>query len=343
MCGALQATTREPLPLDDLRVWVSHAPNRLSRAGLLPTAAAAALALLAACAGHGTGGAQRGGAEGPARDLLEADRAFAVASAERGAEAWADAWAADGLMVRDDGGLLRGPTAVRDAMGPLLQRVRTRFRWEPTEAAILWPDSLGYTIGRWWIESETEDPGPAGHYLTAWVRRDGAWKVALDAPLSACPDAPGARAFDFWLGGWNVDQRIRAGDAYERYPATDRVTPTRHGCVVAEAWRGTVRFPWAAMQEPTALHGASLRLFDPRSGDWTLFWIDDRSGRFGRPFTGRFEGRTGDFFQDTATGAAPSRRIRFRDRGRTVDWELAVRTGPEGWTPIWTMRFTPRP
>ncbi len=321
---------------------VSHAANRLNRVRLLRTAAAAALALLAACSGDGSGGAQRAGAAHPARDLLEADRAFAAASAVRGAAAWGAAWAADGLMVRGDGTLVRGPTAVREAMAPLLRRSPASFHWEPTEAAILWPDSLGYTIGRWWIESESEEAGPAGHYLTAWVRRDGAWKVALDAPLSACRDAPGSRAFDFWLGAWNVDQRVRAGDRYERYAATDRVTPTRQGCVVAEAWRGTVRFPWAAMPEPRALHGASLRIFDPGSGAWTIFWIDDRSGRFGRPFTGRFEGRIGDFFQDRATEGAPARRIRFRDDGGTVDWELAVGTGPEGWTPIWTMRFTPR-
>jgi ketosteroid isomerase-like protein len=304
--------------------------------------AAAALVLLAACSGDAAGGADRAPAERAARPLLEADRAFAAASAERGAGAWADAWAADGLMVRDDGRLLRGPTAVREAMAPLLRRFRASFRWQPTEAAVLWPDSLGYTIGRWSIETDTGGPGPTGDYLTAWVRRGGAWKVALDAPLAACAAAPGAHAFDFWLGTWDVAQRIRAGDAYERYAATDRVTPTGHGCVVAEDWRGTVRFPWAGMQEPTALHGASLRIFDPGSGAWTIFWIDDLSGRFGRPFIGRFEGRTGDFFQDAATEGAPTRRIRFRDDGGTVDWELAVRTAPENWTPIWTMRFTPR-
>ena len=312
----------------------------------LPTTVAA-LALLAACAGDADGGADRGGAERAAaeraaRPLLEADRAFATASAARGAGAWADAWAADGVMARDDGTLLHGPAAVRGAMDPLLRRFGARFRWEPTEAAVLWPDSLGYTIGRWWIEPETDGPGQGGDYLTVWVRRGGAWKVALDAALSACGEAPGAHAFDFWLGTWNVAQRIRAGDGYERYAATDRVTPTRRGCVVAEDWRGTVRFPWAGMKAPGPLHGASLRFFDPGSGDWTIFWIDDGSGAFGPPFVGRFEGRTGDFFLNPTSGGAPPRRIRLRNDGRTVDWELAVRSPPGDWTPIWTMRFTPR-
>ena len=316
----------------------------MNRTERLP-AAATALMLLAACACGGSGGAAeagRGGAGRAAARLLGADSAFAAASAARGADAWAEVWASDGVLWREDGTLLRGPDAVRAAMAPVLGRLGARFRWEPTEAALLWPDSLGYTIGRWWIEPEAEGRPAGGEYLTAWVRRGGAWKVALDAPLSPCADGPGAHAFDFWLGTWDVDQRIRAAGGWERYAAADVVAPTRRGCVVAEDWRGRVRFPWAEMTEPAALHGASLRSFDPGTGAWTIFWIDDDAGAFGRPFIGRFDGRTGDFLQPPAAEGASARRIRFRDRGRTVDWELAVGTEAGGWIPIWTMRFSPR-
>lgn len=272
--------------------------------------------------------------------LLDADRAFAAASAARGADAWADAWASDGLLSRADGTLLRGPDAVREAMAPTLSRYGARFRWAPTEGAVVWPDGLGYTIGRWWIEADEDGRRSGGEYLTAWVRRGGAWKVALDAPLPACDGARGARAFGDRLGAWNVDGRIRTGQGVERHAATDVVTPTRQGCVVVESWAGRVHLPRAGMASPRPVRGAGLWLYDPESGRWSLFWSDDVTGSFGRPFVGRFEGGSGELLQPPDVDGAPARRIRLHHGAGTAEGELAVRAAPDAWTWEWKGRWT---
>lgn len=277
----------------------------------------------------------------PAPALLAADRDFAAASAARGPDAWAAAWAEDGSSADGDT-LVTGPAAVRAHIAPLIDRYGARFRWEPTDSGMLWPDSLGYTTGHAWIDAANGGGTEwEGHYLTIWTRTDEGWKVAFDGSLPACQGLAAAHDFDFWLGDWDVAQRIRAGDAFEEYDARDRVR-TAGGCAVVESWRGDVRFAWAGMEHARRIRGASVRVFDPEAGVWRIYWIDSLAGSFGAPFVGRFDASgVGDFYAAPAREGGPRRRIRFERTGGAVDWSLAVETG-DGWTPIWTMRFTRR-
>src|SRR5690606_39417522 len=62
-------------------------------------------------------------------------------------------------------------------------------------------------------------------YLTVWQRMHGAWKVVLDLSLPEQKTTSAARAFDFWLGDWKLEQRIWSGrgDDFEPYPAENQV------------------------------------------------------------------------------------------------------------------------
>jgi ketosteroid isomerase-like protein len=123
--------------------------------------------------------------------LLEADRAFAAETAERGAEGWAAWFAEDGRMYRERG-YVDGRAAIRDAMVPAFADSTRALRWEPDTAVVAASGDLGYTLGHW--EAVVRTPGGdsvvgRGNYVTLWrLQSDGTWKVATDIGNQAAPD-----------------------------------------------------------------------------------------------------------------------------------------------------------
>ncbi|NIP80024.1 MAG: hypothetical protein GWM90_12685, partial [Gemmatimonadetes bacterium] len=145
------------------------------------------------------------------------------------------------------------------------------------------------------------------------------------------------------IGDWRVDQRIRVGPAsFERYAARSRVRVAADGAAVVESWEGRVRFVWAGMAEPVPIRGASVRVHDPATGAWRIFWIDTLEPRFESPFEGRFTTGppvVGAFERTTAEGGRL--RIRFRPRpDGAILWDLAALESGEDPRTLWTMTFT---
>lgn len=123
-------------------------------------------------------------------ELMEADRAFAVETAERGIDGWVETFAEDGAMFPAGGPVVRGRAAIRKLMSPAFEDEAFSLVWEPTEADV--SGELGYTIGR----SERTATGPdgtlttsIGKYITIWKKQpDGTWKVVAD--IGTPNDAP---------------------------------------------------------------------------------------------------------------------------------------------------------
>ncbi|HEX9704269.1 MAG TPA: nuclear transport factor 2 family protein [Gemmatimonadales bacterium] len=115
--------------------------------------------------------------------LMEADRAFAAATARERVEGWVRFFAPDGAMFRP-GGLATGHTAVRERMTPAFADTSFTLSWEPTEAHVAASGDLGYTIGRYESRRRAATGGvttATGSYLTVWKKQpDGTWKVAAD-------------------------------------------------------------------------------------------------------------------------------------------------------------------
>ncbi len=118
-------------------------------------------------------------------ELMDADRRFAVDTAERGTAGWVDAFAVDGKLV-SGAGIIEGRSAVKDAMGSL-DSPDYSLSWEPEFAEA--SGDLGYTYGDY--RRETQDTAgetvvETGRYVTVW-RRDkaGEWKVAVDIGSAA--------------------------------------------------------------------------------------------------------------------------------------------------------------
>lgn len=121
-----------------------------------------------------------GSAEG---ELLEADRAFDLATAQRGLDGWMSFFAAD-AVANTPGGPVRGREALRSHYAGMFARKGFSIRWRPFHAEASKDGSMGYTLGTAVIEW-TDDAGKAvkrdGRYLTVWRREaDGQWRVVSD-------------------------------------------------------------------------------------------------------------------------------------------------------------------
>lgn len=159
-------------------------------------------------------------------------------------------------------------------------------------------------------------------------------------PRGPCATA-GARAFDFWIGEWEISQRIlRQDGSWIELPARTSVRAALDGCALVEQWSGEVLFFWEGMKTAEPMKGFSVRAYDPRAGHWNIHWMDTRTARFGNPYVGTFVDGRGEFFRDWETPQGPRvGRITFVEAGaNAVTWALAVSTDDRRtWQTIWTM------
>jgi ketosteroid isomerase-like protein len=116
-------------------------------------------------------------------ELMEADRAFSRATAERGLDGWMS-WFAEDAQVNAAGGAVRGREALRAHYAKMFSQPGFSIRWAPYFAEASADGTLGYTLGTATIASRAADgtlKEQQGRYLTVWRRgRDGRWSVVTD-------------------------------------------------------------------------------------------------------------------------------------------------------------------
>ena len=150
-----------------------------------------------------------------------------------------------------------------------------------------------------------------------------------------------ARAFDFWIGDWSIQQKILNQDGtWLQFEAKTSVTPALDGRALIEHWEGSVQFFWEGMQTPQPMQGLSVRSYDAQAGRWHIHWMDSRNPSFGAPYVGGFDEGKGEFFREWETPQGKRLgRITFSDiTSSSVHWELAV-SSDEGqtWSVLWIM------
>ncbi len=118
-------------------------------------------------------------------ELMQADRDFAKATAERGVEGWVSFFAEDGAQVPKDHDLVVGHEAIRAFMAPTFSKPEIKLVWEPVRADVGQSGDLGYTFGR--AKIMHTEPGAEPKvvarmkYVTVWKRQpDRSWKVVID-------------------------------------------------------------------------------------------------------------------------------------------------------------------
>jgi hypothetical protein len=159
-------------------------------------------------------------------------------------------------------------------------------------------------------------------------------------------DDAAAHAFDFWIGDWNIQQKIlQKNGRWLAFDARTSVSPTLDGLALIEHWEGKVQFFWEGMREPKSIKGLSVRAYDPKSGKWYIYWMDTLRPYFGSGYSGGFENGRGQFFRAwEAPNGKRLGRITFRKiSSSSVDWELAVsKDEGKNWSMLWTMHMVRR-
>jgi hypothetical protein len=147
----------------------------------------------------------------------------------------------------------------------------------------------------------------------------------------------GVGDFDFLVGRWTVaSRRLRhlfvGSDDWYDFQGTSECRSFFDGAGNFDE----VAFP------SEGFRGISLRLFDPATGDWSIYWANSITGRLFPPTIGRFAGGRGDFFGDDEEAGRPIR-VHFTWSEITptsARWEQEF--SPDGgttWESNWVMEF----
>ena len=159
--------------------------------------------------------------------------------------------------------------------------------------------------------------------------------------MSATERPAVAADFDFLFGSWQIanerlTKRLAGSSEWEHFTARGVCHPILGGIgniddfrPQGDAWQG--------------FEGASLRLFDPATGLWSIYWADNVRCTLFPPLVGRFTEGTGEFYGNDQHEGTPVR-VRFRWMGigpTTARWEQAF-SADDGatWETNWIMTFT---
>jgi ketosteroid isomerase-like protein len=123
-------------------------------------------------------------------ELMEADRAFAKAAADKGLDGWMSVMVADAARLPKLGeSFIVGLAAIRKADAAIFANPNRKLTWEPADAYAFDGAAHGITTGRYQIllnETGKESVMGTGAYVTFWRKVAGKWVVIFD---TGAPDA----------------------------------------------------------------------------------------------------------------------------------------------------------
>ena len=89
--------------------------------------------------------------------------------------------------------------------------------------------------------------------------------------------------------------------------------------------------------------GVSIRMFNPETEEWAIYWVDSRNGILQPPVFGSFKDGVGTFYGDDEFQGTPVR-VRYiwsNITQTTAKWEQAFSADNEQtWETNWVMEFT---
>jgi hypothetical protein len=173
------------------------------------------------------------------------------------------------------------------------------------------------------------------------TRTSLALAVALAAGAgAAAADAPkprdGQRDFDGLLGKWNIKLRklkqpLSGSKEWIELKGTTHCRPL---------WDGKANLEEGVFQAPdgTRIDGITLRLYSPETGQWRLYWANQKTGQLDVPVIGEFKDGVGEFFdQEIYNGRAIFVRYQWsKITPKSAHFEQAFSTdGGKTWEVNW--------
>jgi len=114
-------------------------------------------------------------------------------------------------------------------------------------------------------------------------------------------DHDGQRDFDFELGSWKIHLKrlqhpLTGSNSWVEFDGTS---------VTRKVWEGRSQIEEFEVDSPTGhIEGLTLRLYNPQTHQWSLYWANSKDGTMGGPpNVGEFKDGRGEFYcQDTYNG-----------------------------------------
>jgi hypothetical protein len=161
-------------------------------------------------------------------------------------------------------------------------------------------------------------------------------------PMTTQSSAEHLHDFDFLIGSWRVHHRrlkvrLAGNHDWEEFEGTSRLEMTMGGA-------GTMDDNWLDLPGG-AYRAMGIRAYDPKTGLWSIWWLDGRTpqGPLDPPVRGRFENGVGTFTGDDTFNGKPIK-VRYtwsRITPTSAHWEQAF--SPDGgktWETNWRMDLT---
>jgi hypothetical protein len=125
----------------------------------------------------------------------------------------------------------------------------------------------------------------------------GASTTSAEQPLA---QRDGHHDFDFELGTWKIHLKRLV------HPLTGSTTWVEFDgtSVTRKVWDGRADLEEFETDSPAGGHieGMTLRLYDPQTHQWSLFWATSKSGTMGPPTIGEFKDGRGEFYDTEPSG-----------------------------------------
>lgn len=161
-------------------------------------------------------------------------------------------------------------------------------------------------------------------------------------PQPQAPSAPRDHQhdFDFEFGSWkaHLERLLHPLSGSNTWVDLDGISTVR------KVWDGRANLgEFSVHNSTTHVEGLSLRLYNPESHQWSIYWANSKDGSLGTPMVGQFNNGRGEFYdQETFQGSAIFVRFIFSDITPT-SFRLEQAFSADGgktWEPNWIVNFT---
>jgi quinol monooxygenase YgiN len=170
-----------------------------------------------------------------------------------------------------------------------------------------------------------------------------AWLGLFPAPVPA-PEVPAVSEsrssdFDFLFGRWKVHnrrlrERLKGSTTWDEFEGT---------AVARPLWGGKANLDEYEAHGPAGhIQGLTLRVFNPRSRQWSLYWSNAANGVLDVPMIGSFKDGRGEFYdQELFEGRSIYVRFLWTASPTAPRWEQAFSAdGGRTWETNWIMEFS---
>lgn len=161
--------------------------------------------------------------------------------------------------------------------------------------------------------------------------------------LAVTPSATSSNHdFDFLHGRWTIHnrklkERLTGCDEWTEFTADHECVATLNGYGNFETFQATIG--------GESIAAIGVRLFDPKTRLWTIYWADSRFVVLDTGVTGSFDGAAAEFYgRDTSNGTPVLVKFHWdKTDAKNPVWSQAFSAdGGQTWEWNWYMTFTPR-